>query len=368
MVLDLCATLAERGHRVTLLTSDSADVPPGWLAAGTGTPKVITLEGPGRFAPLLPRAATKRAAEALAACDVLHLHGAWEPANLQFARLARRIKLPYVVTVHGMLDDWSMAQRPLKKKAFLALAGRRFFERAAAVQCTAKAELDQAAKHLGAARHVVIPCLVDLAPFHTLPGPSLAHAAFPDSRTDRPKVLFLSRLHPKKGIEVLINAAAVLRQRAMPVRVLVAGSGEAAYEAQLHELVRRQGLQDDVKFLGLVKGVEKVSLYQAADIFALPTSQENFGLVLPEAMACRTPVITTRGVDIWQEIQAAGATIVDANATAFADAIDGILRDTMRRNEIGEHGRRWVFDTLGPNTLLPRYEALYAGALYAGTA
>ena len=353
--------MAARGHHVTLLTSDSADVPPGWLAGGTALPCVITLQEPGRFAQLLPRAALNRAAETLASCDVLHLHGAWEPANRQFARLSRRIKIPYVVTVHGMLDDWSMAQRPLKKKLYLALGGLRFFERAAAVQCTARAELEQAAKHLGKSRGVVIPCLVDLSPFDALPGPVPAHAAFPDSSTDLPKVLLLSRLHPKKGIEVLIGAAALLRRRGRPVRVLVAGRGDASYEAELRALVRQQGLEDDVKFLGLVRGVEKVSLYQAADVFALPTSQENFGLVLPEAMACRTPVVTTRGVDIWQEIQAAGATIADATPAAFADAIAKLLDDPARRAQVGERGRRWVYETLGPDSLLPRYEAFYAG-------
>jgi len=111
-VLDLGATLAARGHDVTLLTSDAADVPADWMAGGRRSPKVITLEEPGRFTKLLPASALKRAARVLEECDVLHLHGAWEPPNPQFARIARRIKLPYVVTVHGMLDDWCMRQQP----------------------------------------------------------------------------------------------------------------------------------------------------------------------------------------------------------------------------------------------------------------
>lgn len=362
MVLDLCAMLAARGHRVTLFSSDSADAPPGWLAGEPNTPEVITLDSPGRFAQLLPKVAMEQVRRALAGCDVLHLHGAWEPANLQFARLARRIKLPYVATVHGMLDDWCMAQRPLKKQVYLSLFARSYFERAAAVQCTAKAEREQAQKHLGAARVVVVPLLIDLAPFDTLPGPGPAHAAFPDSRTDLPKVLLLSRLHPKKGIEVLIAAAALLRKRGTPIRGLIAGSGTPEYEAALRERVRREGLEGDVKFLGLVRGVEKISLYQAVDVFVLPTSQENFGLVLPEAMACRTPVVTTRGVDIWQEIRGAGAVIVDAHPDAVADAIAELLADPARRREIGERGRRWVYETLGPATLLDQYEAMYVDA------
>jgi glycosyltransferase involved in cell wall biosynthesis len=183
-------------------------------------------------------------------------------------------------------------------------------------------------------------------------------------KTDLPKVLFLSRLHPKKGIEVLFDAAALLRDGGKQVRVLVAGSGDAAYEAGLREFVRRRGLEATVKFLGLVTGVAKTSLFEAADVFVLPTSQENFGLVLPESMACRTPVITTRGVDIWQEVQSAGGVIVDATPAAVAAAIEQVLADPRRR-EIGERGRRWVFDTLGPDQLFARYESLYRDAAAA---
>ena len=124
--------------------------------------------------------------------------------------------------------------------------------------------------------------------------------------------------------------------------------------------MRRKNLDDAVKFLGLVRGVEKTSLYEAADLLVIPTSQENFGLVFPEAMACRTPVVTTKGVDIWQEIESAGATIVEPTPAAVASAIDNLLSDPVNLRDIGDRGRRWVFDTLGPDQLLAQYESLYA--------
>lgn len=362
VVMDLCATLAQRGHHVTLFTCDPADAPPGWLAGEPFTPHVITLEKLGRFTKLLPRRSLARVAADLPGHDVLHLHGPWETANLQFARISRRVNIPYIVAVHGTLDDWSMAQQTLKKKTYLRIAARRFLERAAAVQCTADAELEQASRHLGAARGVVLPPIVDLSGFEALPGTGPARAAFPDIVTDVPKVLFLSRIHPVKGLEILIDAAALLRSRGLPVRVLIAGSGDPVYEGLLRERVTQHRLDESVKFLGLVRGVEKTSLYQAADVFVHPSSQENFGLVLPEAMACGTPVVTTRGVGIWRDIQAAGGLIVDRTALAIADAISQVTGDAMLHAEMSRRGRAWVFETLGPDRLLARYEALYTEA------
>src|SRR4051812_32004406 len=122
VVVDLCATLAARGHDIGLFTCDATDVPVGWTAADPRTPRVTTLDKLNRFTKLLPRRSVARLESVLPDFDVLHLHGPWETANVQFARIARRIKLPYVIMVHGTLDDWSMAQQRLKKRLYLQLA------------------------------------------------------------------------------------------------------------------------------------------------------------------------------------------------------------------------------------------------------
>ncbi len=113
----------------------------------------------------------------------------------------------------------------------------------------------------------------------------------------------------------------------------------------------------------MVRGIEKISLYQACDLFVLPTHQENFGLVLPEAMACGTPVITTRGVDIWPELESGGATIVDGTPEAIARAIKDLLSDPEALAARGERARRFVCDWLNPTDLAARYEAMYRDAI-----
>jgi glycosyltransferase involved in cell wall biosynthesis len=271
--------------------------------------------------------------------------------------------LPYVLTVHGMLDDWSMAQKPLKKRLYLALAGRRLLEKAAVVHCTARGELDQARQWFPNGNGFVAPYIFDLSPFRDLPGPELARRSIATVAEDVPAILFLSRLHYKKQPEVLIDAAAILRDEGRRFQVLFAGTGEPAYEERLAARVREHRLEDVVHFLGLVLGEQKVSLYQAADVFSLPTSQENFGFVLAEALAACTPVVTTKGTDIWPELEASGGALLTAgDAPSTARGIATLLDDPERARRMGRVGREWVLRTLDPDAVGRRFESIYEGA------
>jgi glycosyltransferase involved in cell wall biosynthesis len=358
-VLDFCQVFAALGNPTTLVTGDATDVPAEWASStGQGIPRLIAINPPrGKFA-LLHRSDKARLREALADAQVLHLHTPWEPSNLQAAALARQAGVPFVLSAHGMLDDWSMAQKAFKKRAYLKLAGSKLLRRAARVHFTAQAELNQARKWLASDNGVVLPLVMDLSPFENLPGPDLARQRFAPLRQADTKLLFLSRVHPKKGVDLLIQALAELRRRGCTASLLIAGPGEQQYVESLKKLAAELGVGENVQFCGMIRGEEKLSLYQAADLFVLPTSQENFGLVLIEALACRLPVITTQGVDIWKELQSAGAMITDRSPLAIALAIENMLADPAL-NQRREQGRAWVLNELNPQKVAREYESLY---------
>lgn len=295
--------------------------------------------------------------------DVVHLHAPWVVANVQIARIARGLGKPYLLTVHGMLDDWSMSQRTLKKRIFLMLFARKLLNQAATVHCTASAELKQASKWFSNPRTTVLPYLVDLKPFEILPGPALARSTFHELQTTDPIILFLSRIHEKKGVDLLIYAAEVLRNRGQAGRFLIAGTGDPSYVAFLKSKITELNMENRIFLIGLAKGESKISLYQTAAVFVLPTSQENFGLVLIESLACGTPVITTRGVDIWEELAGAGGIIVDRTPSALADAIARALASTDE--SVGAAGRAWVFESLDPERLSDAYVSRYRSLIEA---
>lgn len=365
-VLDQAGILAERGMDINLFTLDDKDAPEAWKQGQAGTPRVRLLPGGRQRFQSMTAEAVRAFRAQLSGVDVVHLHGAWEYANIQAMQVCRALGVPYVVSAHGMLDDWTLEQKSLKKKLFLLVKGYRAFGNAAALHATASMEREQIIRNLRKVRRVeTIPLLMDISGYQELPGEGLARERLAGQLGDRPFVLFLSRVHYKKGVDIAIRAIKRLAEQSSDGRTLlcdlaIAGTGDEDYVQAMRDLANELGVADRVHFLGMVRGDAKLSLYQAAAAMVLPTSQENFGLVLPESMACCTPVITTKGTDIWPDLQASGGAIIaERTPEAFAQAIAELLADKARRDAMGQAGRAWVLATLAPEAVARRYEAFY---------
>lgn len=384
-VLDMCAGQAKAGHEVTAVSTDDSGVPAEWKEKNPakGYPRNLLLplrdpffERGGRsiheatrdtVTQYLPPIALQPARELLRDADVLHVHGVWANVNLQMIYLARQLKVGYVISPHGMLDDWSMAQGSLKKRIHLTLCSRRYLAGARAVHCTAQAEAMQASVHFtprqGSRGTVVVPLLFDTSPFQEgTPSPEAARLRWPQLTEPVKHVLFLSRLHHKKGVVMLLEALRIAVQAGKPFHVWLAGPADPPeYLATLLQLTTEYNISQFVHFVGMVTGDLKWSLYAAADLFVLPTSQENFGYVLLEALACGTPLVTTTGVDIWPELeQSGGAHVLKApSSEKLCSSIITLLEDTPTRNAMGVAGRQWALQFLDHNRTIAAMEAMY---------
>lgn len=356
-VLDLSMAFVKKGHRVTVATSELPDA--AKLRAQHPGVGFELLHPPLVRGQKLQVEALAQAKKLLQPADLLHVHGTWDYSNVQLGWLARSLGKPHFVSVRGMLDDWCMAQKSLKKRLFLFAVGKRHLERAKAVHLTADAEFDQARKWFPKGKGIVIPNLLDLAPYRTLPGVAQAQAKFEAFQTGEPVVLFLSRVHVKKGAEVLLEAASLLHKQGVHAQFVFAGAGHTAYLEQLRTQARTLNITSRMHFVGHVGGDLKISLYQASLCLALPTYQENFGFVFPEAMAAGTPVITTKGVDIWPQLLRGGALIVPREAQAFADAIASLIADRAKRDAMGSQARSFVFEEYDEARIIAQFEAMY---------
>ncbi len=383
-ILDLTAMLARCGVRVTILTGDASGAPDPWKSpklpsenkpVSDNLPRVIEINRA-----LFPwkRSAADRSEinKAIASADVVHLHTVWDPFNLTIAAAARRAGVPWVLTAHGMLDDQCMESQSLKKQIYLPLVGRRLIESASRVHFTATGERDQSLKRAPAMRPVVLPLVIDLPPLETLPSTTLARTEFPiPFASGEPVLLFLGRVHPIKGIDLLIEALGQVIRRGTPAQLIVAGPAEPGYREELERVAKKNKITSQVHFVGMLHGDIKLSLYRACDLYVLPSLHENFGIALVEAMACGAAAVTTRSVNIWPEVERYGATVVgnvsensagDENSVGPENSVESLASglqqclnnlDSVRERALA--GREGLREWLEPKRIGEQYTQMY---------
>ncbi len=358
--MDLTEVLAAQGVQVTLLTREGSDLPQNWTADRDGDVGRVPLEPFSRPFELLSRKELNRVAEVLGEADVVHLHGLWRPRNSQIAGLARHLGRPYVLSPHGMLNAWSFGQGRLKKTTYYHLFERKNLAAASCALFSSERERYLASRWIPHNRTKVIPLAVDLAPYLDLPeGQSFAES-YPQISEGPPIVLMLGRIHPGKRPELLIQAASHLNSLEVSFQIVFAGTGDPDYVERLRQQAAESPAARHIHFIGSIEGEEKLALYRQAQVFALPSERENFGLVLFESLLCETPVLTTDGPDTWREIaESEGGKILEATPEAFAESIAELLSDKDQRSSMGRAGREWTLSWLNPESIARSYDQLY---------
>jgi glycosyltransferase involved in cell wall biosynthesis len=230
--------------------------------------------------------------------DLVHVHAVFNHASVAAARVCRKSGVPYVVRPLGTLDPWSMKQKPVRKHLFWFLFAKRLLTASAAVHYTAAAEKTATEEYFGLNHGRVVPLGVNL---NGITHDDSVANHFPEL-AQQPYVLSLSRLHPKKNLDELIDAFKSLKDRRW--RLVVAGDGPKDYLTFLKEKARGE---ERIVFAGWVEGKQKDALMRGASLFVLPSRHENFGLSVVEAMACGIPVLISPEVNLAREIESAEA-------------------------------------------------------------
>ena len=254
--------------------------------------------------------------------DSVIVNGIWQYNGLAVRRALRDSGRPYFVFPHGMLDPWFREQYPLKhlkKLPYWLLVERLNLKDAAGVLYTSEEERQRAGPAFPryAANEHVAPYGI-AAPEKPLADYVRAFAAAHPALAGTRFLVFMGRLHEKKGIDLLLDAFAAAPDRELGL--LVAGPDDTPYAAALKARAERLGIAARVTWAGMLRGDVKYGALAAAEAFVLPSHQENFGVAVVEALACGTPVLISDKVNIWREVQAGGAALVEP------DTLDGARR------------------------------------------
>jgi glycosyltransferase involved in cell wall biosynthesis len=281
--------------------------------------------------------------------DIVHVHTLWSPLNVAARSACLRQDRPYVLMPHGMLDPYSLSVKALKKSTYL-----QFFERhnIACAQRMIYTTLEEerlaalAGLRLPPGELVPLGASASAASRHDLRAQFLAR--FPQAAGKR-TLLFLGRLHPKKGLDRILNCLQSVKQSIPNVLLLVAGDGETHYTQHIRQLVSALALDDQVLFAGRLDGELKWAFFAAAELFLLPSRQENFAITVAEAMQMAVPVIITDKVNTWPYVEEARAGLVlderDIDAL-LPHAVEELLKDDTTRSEMGVRGSHYARERL----------------------
>jgi glycosyltransferase involved in cell wall biosynthesis len=372
--------LAKLGHTMRVISTDLALAPAGAFQRQRRMqdtevhPSLRGTDGgvfPARFpsrlafSPSLDRTARRMVPEA----DVVHIHNLWQYPQYAAYRAAVKAGVPYIVSPHGGLDPYLREHGRARKSLTTRLWQGDMFDRAALIHVTTAAERQHVADIAPHVPRAVVPCGIYVHEFEDLPPREVFRRRWLDGYQGD-VVLFLGRLTYKKGLDVLLRAFAEVR-REHECRLAVVGPDDENMTPGLRRLAAEIGVAADAMFTGPLYGEDRLAALAGADVWALSSHAENFGIAVIEAMAAGRPVVISPAVNLADEVAAAGAGIVvGLEPEVFAHGLLEVLTDESQRAQLAAAGRAFAagydWSVLGPRLVEMYREAIGRGP--AGTA
>ncbi len=341
MVLGLSSALAKAGVEITIATTNSngdvgqapLDVPLGVPVAQNGYEIYYFRCSPFRrykFSIELLQWLHKHART----YDLAHIHALFSPVSSCSAAIARSQQLPYILRPLGTLDPADLQKKRQLKRLYAAVLERPNLAGAAAIHFTSEQEAKTSERFNTVTRDVVLPLGVSLP----LSASNSIHEKY-GIPTNKPILLFMSRIDPKKGLDLLLPALENLDSN---FHFVLAGGNpqDPSYEATIRDRIQYSQLKDKTSIVGFVTGSEKTALLEAADLFVLPSYYENFGIAVAEAMSVGTPVVISDQVHIWQDIERSrSGWIAQCNVESLTQALKEALANRVEQIQRGKNAQ-----------------------------
>jgi len=276
----------------------------------------------------------------LADFDIVHIHALFSFSSLAAARAARKRGVPYIVRPLGVLNRWGIEnRRPLLKRLSLRLIELPILRRAAAIHFTSESERREAAN---ISRDVaVLPSFVVPIPVEQKNNGLAEFVQKFPSIAGKKLILFLSRIDQKKGIDLLLNAFAIVKRGEPNALLVISGNGESRYIDSLRAQAAELDISSDVLWTGFLDPADKASAYAAASVFVLPSRSENFGIAAAEALAAGVPCVLSDQVALSDYLQNNdSALIAPCDSSAIANALCELLSKPEMRARLAKRGRQ----------------------------
>lgn len=360
-VRELATTIGNTGTNVDLVTTNAngkakLDVPVNlWLSQETYRVRYFPCWNQEDF--IISPALLSWLVRNLHRYDIVHTNTIFAPSISLTHWLCRLQNLPYIATPHGMLEPWALSYKTSKKRLYYHLIEKPLLTQAEAIQTLAHSEAKNL-NALGYQQTIVIPNGIHRQDFETLPSPEDFYQQFPETR-HKTLILFLGRIDPKKGLDLLAPAFAQVRDRFWEAHLVVAGPDSIGFLPTVRTYFRKAGCLEAVTFTGMLGGSLKYAAFTAASIYVAPSYSEGFSMSILEGMASGLPCIFTTSCNFSEAAAANAAHVVDVNTNAIAEALMECFSQPREAQAMGDRAREFIFQNYTWDKMASRLIKVY---------
>jgi glycosyltransferase involved in cell wall biosynthesis len=273
--------------------------------------------------------------------DLVHTNTVFAPLVSLTYWVCKLRKIPYIITPHGMLEPWALSYKGWKKQFYYALFEKPALQQTSAIHVLASSEAENV-KSLGFQHTIVIPNGIHRQEFETLPEPEIFYQEFPATR-NKTLILFLGRIDPKKGLDLLAPAFAKVHYLFPQTHLVVAGPDSIGFLPTAQSYFAQEGVLESVTFTGMLTGSLKHAALAAASLYVSPSYSEGFSMSVLEGLASGVPCAITTGCNFPEAAVAKAAHVVKIDADAIASALIECLSNPQQAKTMGDCAREFIF-------------------------
>jgi glycosyltransferase involved in cell wall biosynthesis len=338
-------TQALAGKRVDVsIFAPSEDAKTTYISNRNGvTVKTFPTSVLSKLWPFHSPAFTKTLQKELIDFDLIHIHEIWHHPVFASYKISKSIRKPYLITIHGSLEPSCLNYKAFKKKIYTALIERRILREADALHAVTEDEIQSIQNFVDNENIYCIPNGLNMQTFENLPEKDIIENLYPQIKGKK-VILFLGRIHPKKGLDTLAEAFGMIVRKNKNACLLIVGPNSDNYRHQIEKILSREDLSNKAIFTGTLMGNLKLAALNRADIFVLPSHSEGFSISILEAMGCGLPVIITNQCHFPEVEQMQAGKITDGDAAQLAEIIMELLDNPKLCRQMGQAGKELVRD------------------------
>lgn len=294
--------------------------------------------------------------------DLVHTNAIFSYSELPAYWACQQHQVPYIVTPHGMLEPWALSYKAWKKRLYYTLLEKPALERASAIQMLASTEAERTRALNLKAPLVIIPNGIHPQDFEYLPEPELFYQNFPDTR-HKTLVIFLGRIDPKKGLDLLATAFAQVHSNFPQTHLIVAGQDNIGFLPTARSYFAQAGCLDSVTFTGMLTGALKYAALAAASVYVAPSYSEGFSMSVLEGMASGLPCVITTGCNFPEAATAQAAHVANINADEIARALIQCLSNPQQAKEMGQRARQLILEHYTWDSIAAQLKEVYTSVI-----